>query len=182
MERDGLLCCHILKMFTHLGVDEIRDRYILRRWTQKAVSGYMPPLQEELPDVMPPESQKQVRHANMNMMFSKLARVASATDEATTIVNKHIRAAATEISHLNKSKKKKKPATGTSNSEPTAGPSNSAPAETTKPRDPPITTTKGRTKSKRTVSALELQPKRKTKCHACGSVDHNSASCPGRLL
>jgi hypothetical protein len=27
-----------------------------------------------------------------------------------------------------------------------------------------------------------LQPKMKTKCHACGSVDHNSASCPGRLL
>jgi hypothetical protein len=27
-----------------------------------------------------------------------------------------------------------------------------------------------------------LQPKRKTKCHVCGSVDHNSASCPGRLL
>jgi hypothetical protein len=38
----------------------------------------------------------------MNMMFSKLARVATATDEATTIINKHIRAAATEISHLNK--------------------------------------------------------------------------------
>jgi hypothetical protein len=61
MERDGLLCCHILKMFTHLGVDEIPDRYILKRWTQRAVSGYMPPMQDEQPDVMPPESQKQVR-------------------------------------------------------------------------------------------------------------------------
>jgi hypothetical protein len=38
------------------------------------------------------------------------------------------------------------------------------------------------TKSKRTVSALELQPKMKTKCHACGSIDHNFASCLGRLL
>jgi hypothetical protein len=27
-----------------------------------------------------------------------------------------------------------------------------------------------------------LQPKRKTKCHACESVDPNSASCLGRLL
>jgi hypothetical protein len=27
-----------------------------------------------------------------------------------------------------------------------------------------------------------LQPKRKKKCHACGSVDHNSVSFPGRLL
>jgi hypothetical protein len=182
MEWDGLLCCHILKMFTHLGVDEIPDRYILRRWTQRAVSGYMPPVQDELPDVMPPKSQKQVRHANMNMTFSKLARLASATDEATAIVNKHICAAAIEISHLNKSNKKKKPATRPSNSVPTAGPSNSAPAEPIKPRDPPKTTTKGRTKSKRTISALELKPKRKIKCHAYGSVDHNSASCLGRLL
>jgi hypothetical protein len=168
-------------MFTHLGVDEIPDRYILRRWTQRAVSGYMPPVQDEVPNVMPPESKKQVRHANMNMTFSKPARVASATDEATAIVNKHIRAAAIEISHLNKSRKKK-PAAGPSNSVPTAGPSNSAPAEPTKPRDLPKTTTKGRTKSKHTKSTLELQPKRKTKCHGCGSVDHNSASCPGRLL
>jgi hypothetical protein len=56
MEWDGLLCCHILKMFSHLGVDEIPDRYILRRWTQRAVSGYMPTMQDEVPDVMPPES------------------------------------------------------------------------------------------------------------------------------
>jgi hypothetical protein len=181
MEWDGLLCRHILKMFTHPGVDEIPDRYILKSWTQRAVSGYMPPMQDELPDVMPPESQKQVHHANMNMMFSKLAHVASATDEATTIVNKHIRAAATEISHLNKSRKKK-PAARPSNSVPTTGPSNSAPAEPTKPRNPPKIITKGKTKSKSTKSALELQPKRKIKCHGCGSVDHNSASCPGRLL
>jgi hypothetical protein len=117
----------------------------------------------------------------MNMTFSKLARVASAIDAAIAIINKHIRAATTELSHLNKSRQKK-PIAGPLNSVPTAGPSNSAPYEPTKPRDPPKTTTKGRTKSKRTKSALELQPKRKTKCHACGSVDHNSASCPGRLL
>jgi hypothetical protein len=43
-------------MFTHLGVDEIPDRYILRRWTQRAVSGYIPPVQDEVPDVMPQES------------------------------------------------------------------------------------------------------------------------------
>jgi hypothetical protein len=85
----------------------------------------------------------------MNMTFSKLARVASATDDTIAIVNKHIRAAATEIAHLNKSRKKK----------PAAGPSNSAHVEPTKPRDPPKTTTKGRTKSKRTKSALSCNQK-----------------------
>jgi hypothetical protein len=172
MERDGIFCCHILKMLTHLGVDEIPDRYILKRWTQKAVSGYIPPAEEQQPDVMPSEAQKQVRHANMNMSFSKLARIASTSDEATTIVNKNICSAATEVSHMNKSQKKKT----------NAGPSNSAPDQPPKPRDPPKKMTKGRAKSKRTMSALELHPKRKVTCHSCGSTKHNSSGCPGRLL
>nr|XP_051197227.1 uncharacterized protein LOC127310608 [Lolium perenne] len=153
MDRDGILCCHILKIFTHLGVDEIPDRYILKRWTQGALSGYVPAAVAEQPDVMPPESQVQLRHANLNMGFTKLARIASRTDAATAIVNKHLRAAATEISHLNKSLKKKKHVS--------AVPSTSAPDQPTKPRDPAKTTTKGRTKEHRTVSALELHPKKK---------------------
>jgi hypothetical protein len=72
----------------------------------------------------------------MNMSFSKLARIASASDEATTIVNKHIRATATEVSQINKSRKKKT----------NVGPSNSAPDQPPKPRDPPKTTTKGMAK------------------------------------
>ncbi|KAM0898880.1 hypothetical protein ACQ4PT_021667 [Festuca glaucescens] len=58
MDRDGLLCCRILKMFTHLGVDEIPEHYILKRWTQRAVSGVAGPATAPQPDVMPPESQK----------------------------------------------------------------------------------------------------------------------------
>ena len=40
--RDGLLCVHILKMFTHLGVDKMPEKYILRRWTQNAIPGAEP--------------------------------------------------------------------------------------------------------------------------------------------
>ncbi|CAL4981047.1 unnamed protein product [Urochloa decumbens] len=36
-DRDGILCCHILKIMTRFGVKTIPDRYVLRRWTQKAV-------------------------------------------------------------------------------------------------------------------------------------------------
>ncbi|KAM0886534.1 hypothetical protein ACQ4PT_029636 [Festuca glaucescens] len=174
MDRDGILCCHILKIFTHLGVDEIPERYILKRWTQGALSGYVPAAVAKQPDVMPPESQVQLRHANLNMGFTKLARIASRTDAATAIVNKHLRAAATEISHLNKSLKKKNPVS--------AVPSTSAPDQPTKPRDPAKTTTKGRTKVHRTVSALELHPKKKVQCQTCGSFEHNSATCKMRFL
>ena len=90
MDRDGILCCHILKIFTHLGIDEIPERYILKWWTQSAVLGEAPATNDQPPDEMPPESQKLIRHANLNMNFSKVAKVASASEPATAILNKHI--------------------------------------------------------------------------------------------
>uniref|UniRef100_A0A0A9D1K4 Protein FAR1-RELATED SEQUENCE n=1 Tax=Arundo donax TaxID=35708 RepID=A0A0A9D1K4_ARUDO len=34
-ERDGMLCCHVLRLFTQFGVNEIPEHYILKRWTKK---------------------------------------------------------------------------------------------------------------------------------------------------
>lgn len=50
------------------------------------------------------------------------------------------------------------------------------------PRDPPRSTTKGRARSKRFHSALELHPKRKNRCSFCNSEQHNAANCPTKLL
>ena len=75
IERDGMLCCHILKVFNQLGVDEIPAQYILRRWTPMAIPN-APPAVEEQPDEMPPQSKKELRHANLMMDFGSLARVA----------------------------------------------------------------------------------------------------------
>ncbi|XP_010229983.1 protein FAR1-RELATED SEQUENCE 5-like [Brachypodium distachyon] len=61
MKRDGLLCCHILKVFTHLGIDEILGRYIMRRWTQNAVPWEVAHPDETQSDAFPPESLKQIR-------------------------------------------------------------------------------------------------------------------------
>jgi len=36
-ERDGVLCCHILKVFDALAVREVPDRYILPRWSVEPV-------------------------------------------------------------------------------------------------------------------------------------------------
>jgi hypothetical protein len=41
-ERDGLLCCHVLKLFTHIGVGMIPERYIMHRWTQQAIQHVRP--------------------------------------------------------------------------------------------------------------------------------------------
>lgn len=123
---------------------------------------------------MPPEAQDEIRHANVTMNFAKVAKLAKRSEAATAILNRHIRAAATEISQLNKSRKRK--------SEVTAGPSPSAPADPTTPRDPPKSTTKGRTKAHRTMSALELHPNHKIQCSLCGSNAHNAATCLDKLL
>ena len=50
------------------------------------------------------------------------------------------------------------------------------------PRDPPRSTTKGRAKSRRYKSALELHPKKKNKCSHCQSTEHTAGVCPLRLL
>ena len=50
------------------------------------------------------------------------------------------------------------------------------------PRDPPRSTTKGRAKSQRYKSALELHPKKKNKCSQCQSTEHTASVCPLRLL
>ena len=50
------------------------------------------------------------------------------------------------------------------------------------PRDPPSSTKKGRAKSRRYKSALELHPKKKNKCSHCQSTEHTAGVCPLRLL
>ncbi|KAJ1257714.1 hypothetical protein BS78_10G017600 [Paspalum vaginatum] len=37
-DRDGITCCHIMKIMTRLGVKAIPDRFVLKRWTQEAIS------------------------------------------------------------------------------------------------------------------------------------------------
>ncbi|TVU07337.1 hypothetical protein EJB05_47387, partial [Eragrostis curvula] len=34
-ERDGILCCHVLRLFTQFGINTIPEHYIKRRWTKK---------------------------------------------------------------------------------------------------------------------------------------------------
>jgi hypothetical protein len=35
-EKDGLLCLHILKVFTSYDVEQIPEKYLLRRWSEEA--------------------------------------------------------------------------------------------------------------------------------------------------
>nr|XP_020194100.2 protein FAR1-RELATED SEQUENCE 5-like [Aegilops tauschii subsp. strangulata] len=85
MDKDGMLCYHILKVFAHIGVDVIPERYMLRRWTPTVVPN-APGTGYEQPDKMPPQSKKQIRERNMIYDFRKLAKFASGSDAAQAIV------------------------------------------------------------------------------------------------
>ncbi|KAE8802214.1 hypothetical protein D1007_22086 [Hordeum vulgare] len=132
IEWDGMLCCHILKVFNQLGVDEIPSQYILRRWTPLAISDAPPTVEDKL-DELPAQTKKELRDANLVMDFGSLARVASASDVATDIVKKHMRGARHEIRNLNMSRKKKSavpPARPTSGPQASAGGSAPPPSNT----------------------------------------------------
>ncbi|KAE8807141.1 Protein FAR1-RELATED SEQUENCE 5 [Hordeum vulgare] len=109
--RDVLLCCHVLKIFTHLGIDEIPAHYIMHRWTQDAVPSAPPPTNKGPPPDLSAESKNQVRQVNMTMDFEKLAKKAMTSDEAAFVVARHMKAGDVEVTKLNKLKRKKLNAT-----------------------------------------------------------------------
>jgi hypothetical protein len=90
-QRDGLLCCHVLKVFTHIGVDMIPEKYIMRRWTQQAIVSEPMPTEPVLDVVMPEQSQQKIRFANLSTSFVQIAKVGSESDQAEAIARRHIK-------------------------------------------------------------------------------------------
>ncbi|PNT67609.1 hypothetical protein BRADI_3g29467v3, partial [Brachypodium distachyon] len=180
-QKDGLLCCHILKIFTHCSVDEIPQDYIMKRWTQQAIREEVA-REEEKPDVMPNQSVKEIRLANMSSELQKVAREACGTDAGKQIVDKHVHAMHTELSHLKKTRKTPKKAATTVPPAKTSTTAPSQPVDASAVRNPDRSATKGRTRKRRFENALELRPKRRNKCALCGSKDHNQTTCPSKLV
>ncbi|KAE8774149.1 Protein FAR1-RELATED SEQUENCE 7 [Hordeum vulgare] len=181
--KDGLLYVHILKVFTHLGVDEIPERYILQRWTQNAFLVDLPP-NAQVPDPMPQESLQQIRHVSLNTMFGKISKLGSMSDARAALCRSYGRALETELNQLYKSRKKKKksaaqgqPPASYAPTEVSVGASAATPL-----RNPPKSSTKGRKRDKRYYSGIELHPKKKTKCAYYKELGHNCATCITGLI
>ncbi|KAK1603839.1 hypothetical protein QYE76_027512 [Lolium multiflorum] len=139
-QRDGILCCHVLKVFTHVGINAIPERFIMRRWTQQAVE-YVPmhtgPVQD---DVMPEQSRQKVRFANLSTSFVQMAKLGSESDQAEAIARRHIKEMRAEFVQLQKVRKKKNAQQpSTSAPHPNAAPN--APQQTAAPKAPQQTAT-----------------------------------------
>ena len=199
--RDGILCCHVMKVMTHLGaVHQIPQQYILPRWC-------IPPPDIDIPicethkgpsGKMSRKDMRLLRYGNLCNDFTSLAAGAAASDKTTEVAYKHMKNLEKELADMKKAaadalrKKKAKRVAEAMELQHDTDATGSAPMQTdtvandnvpTMPivRDPPIITRRGRPEQKRKKGQLHLQPSRKTKCSVCGTTEHDARNCPVRI-
>ena len=81
--RDGLLCCHVMKVMTYMAVDTIPQQYILPRWSKPIEETQTPPI--DIPRVptgkLSSSQLKLVRYSNLCNDFTKIAKQASVSEK-----------------------------------------------------------------------------------------------------
>uniref|UniRef100_A0ACD5Z551 Uncharacterized protein n=1 Tax=Avena sativa TaxID=4498 RepID=A0ACD5Z551_AVESA len=68
--RDGILCCHIFRLFTQFGIDEIPEKYIVPRWTDKYKDEQLKQYNEKCVEIQ--QSENTTRYA---MLMSKVSGI-----------------------------------------------------------------------------------------------------------
>ncbi|CAN6234665.1 unnamed protein product [Urochloa humidicola] len=111
-DRDGILCCHVMKILTRFGVKTIPERYILKRWTQKAVEaaaqncdGDTHVRADFIARGMSLNNKKTLWFTNLSTSFADLAVEGCVSNEIYTPVQNHIKAMRSEINEIKKRKK-----------------------------------------------------------------------------
>ncbi|RLM61559.1 hypothetical protein C2845_PM14G09680 [Panicum miliaceum] len=187
-DRDGMLCCHIMKVMPRLGVKAIPQRYILKRWTQEAV----------------PDNEGAATNAHVQADFIACVE-GCASKEVYTIMDNHIRLMRSEVDEMKKKKKSSAqrghrfpafvPDDGPNVPIAVAGDTcdlseplglNDLPANPNVPKNagvdnPPRSKVKGRKKEKRLKRGMNAEAKRKNKCGICKLTGHNAARCPDKI-
>ncbi|XP_062217841.1 protein FAR-RED ELONGATED HYPOCOTYL 3-like [Phragmites australis] len=116
-DRDGIICCHIMKILIKFGVKTLPERYILKRWTQQAilVDTDMSADANISVDIaasgMSLQNKRTLRFSNLASALAKFAREGSNSDDAHSIVTKHIEMMQSELADLKKRKSKRKKTT-----------------------------------------------------------------------
>ncbi|KAF2915080.1 hypothetical protein DAI22_09g003900 [Oryza sativa Japonica Group] len=112
-ERDGILCCHVLKVMTSDFVGQVSDipeHYILPRWTM--VKKPELPLVTSIGEQMqlPPESLKLIRYTNMCTKFTHIAKDASSNEKAYHMALQRTSSMTDDLAAMKQSRKKQKKA------------------------------------------------------------------------
>ena len=92
-ERDDIMCCHVIKVLTHMKVHLIPPAYILKRWTFDAEGvlgesdGKGDPVQQE----MPLETKHMLIFSNYRDAFAMAAKAGVRTNDGRKIIRQHLK-------------------------------------------------------------------------------------------
>lgn len=113
-ERDGIVCCHILKTMFQLGVTEMPQAYVLKRWTWSAEENLVEPIPGQ-PAEMPEDSRKKMSLAVMCNEFKSMAIHGNQTEDGKKIIRNHLKAMKKDLASLKREteKRAKRAATAT---------------------------------------------------------------------
>ncbi|CAL5059438.1 unnamed protein product [Urochloa decumbens] len=187
MKRDGILCCHILKIMTQEYIEEIPAEYLLQRWSNEAgmIPTELAQNQTNIGAEATPESEgvqggkqtmKTIRYVDMCAEFAKIAKNASTNEKTTGIVRKHMDDMRAELQLFKEKNSKRQKIVAAQDG--TGQPKE----KSRKVKDPPAAKPKGRPVSTRRKPGCRLQEKKKKeKCGLCGSTEHTSDQCQNRL-
>ncbi|CAL4942477.1 unnamed protein product [Urochloa decumbens] len=110
-DRDGILCCHVMKVLTRLGVKTIPEQYIMKRWTLKAVESsdnstantHMKA--DFIARGMPLNNKKTLWFTNLSTSFAELAADGCLSSERYNIMQDHIKQMRSAINEIKKRKR-----------------------------------------------------------------------------
>jgi hypothetical protein len=114
-ERDGVLCCHIIKVMTELKVHLIPEAYILKRWTWDAESvlggkddiGGKEDANDPNKQQMPEEARNMMMFASFRDDFRKMCQVGLRTEDGKKIIRTHLKAMKQELNVIVRRDQKK---------------------------------------------------------------------------
>ncbi|XP_040255169.1 uncharacterized protein [Aegilops tauschii subsp. strangulata] len=172
-ERDGIVCCHIVKLMDLNAVTRMPRHFIRWRWTWDAEDALAPQTSNAVlavHDERPESTMEAVRHVVLTKNYAKLIDEACKSDETAKVAEKHRKTLKRELDEIKKRKAEEAlhrfPRTSSVPS--STGPSSensevgSGTASTqTQVRNLPRSITKGRPKEIRYKSGLEIQAKHK---------------------
>ena len=211
-----------------LGVTQIPQQYILKRWSRDAETTLNDQTNQETGQQceMSDDAKMKMRFAVMCAEMNKLAREACKSEDGRHIATSHMKTMKAELAALkrNQQRKEAKDAAATMSAQHTASQASAPPAtapahpasSTSMPttvlagathaapqptdaapsydssvvgsqasnskrlRDPPISSTKGRKKTKAYKHPLDVAVKERKTCRLCGSKEHDARTCKKR--
>jgi hypothetical protein len=192
--RDGLLCCHVMRVMVQIGaIDSIPPHYILRRW--RILDDTIVVQKQELPEVptdrkMNNKKRQLMHYGTLCNDYTKIAKIASASKKGKLLVEKYMAALENDLKSMKVAevaKRKKKNFFDTPQGDvpdPETGGDDGQGISSCYDNigDPTITTTNGHPGEKRKQSDLHLKSTKAVKCTLCCSTVHNTATCSTKII